>query len=65
MPRPRLSRNVAETPKTTYFKPRGVPLSALGEAYLTVEGLGVLRRLRSGPGANDARELMGHLRRIL
>jgi len=43
MARPRLCRTVSGTPKATYFKPRGVPLSDLGEAYLTVEGLEALK----------------------
>lgn len=43
MPRPRLCRKVSGTPKATYFKPRGVPLSDLGEAYLAVEGLEALK----------------------
>ena len=43
MPRPRICRKVSGTPKATYFKPRGVPLSDLGEAYLTVEGLEALK----------------------
>ncbi|MFZ5427854.1 MAG: DUF134 domain-containing protein [Thermodesulfobacteriota bacterium] len=43
MPRPRLCRKVSGTPKATYFKPRGVPLSELGETYLTVEGLEAIR----------------------
>lgn len=43
MPRPRICRKVSGTPKATYFKPRGIPLSDLGEAYLTVEGLEALR----------------------
>ncbi|GFK94461.1 hypothetical protein NNJEOMEG_02306 [Fundidesulfovibrio magnetotacticus] len=43
MPRPRLCRKVTATPKASYFKPRGVPLSELGEAYLAVEGLEALR----------------------
>jgi len=43
MPRPRLCRTVTGTPKADYFKPRGVPLSGLGEAYLPVEGLEALR----------------------
>lgn len=43
MPRPRLCRKVSGQPKATYFKPRGVPLSDLGEAYLTVEGLEALK----------------------
>jgi len=43
MPRPRICRKVSGTPKATYFKPRGVPLSDHGEAYLTVEGLEALK----------------------
>lgn len=43
MPRPRMCRKVSGAPKSTYFKPRGVPLSELGEAYLSVEGLEALR----------------------
>jgi len=43
MARPRLCRKVSGTPKATYFKPRGVPLCDLGEAYLTVEGLEALK----------------------
>lgn len=43
MPRPRLCRKVSGTPKATYFKPRGVPLSDLGEAYLAVEGLEAIK----------------------
>jgi len=42
MARPRLCRKVSGTPKATYFKPRGVPLSDLGETCLTVEGLEAL-----------------------
>ncbi|MFP5239711.1 MAG: DUF134 domain-containing protein [Acidobacteriota bacterium] len=43
MPRPRLCRKVSATPKAHCFKPQGVPLAELGEAYLTVEGLEALR----------------------
>ena len=35
------------------------------EFHERAEGLGVLRRLPPAPGASDARELAGHLRRIL
>lgn len=43
MSRPRLCRKVSGTPKATYFKPRGVPLGALDEVRLAVEGLEALR----------------------
>ncbi|WP_243361767.1 DUF134 domain-containing protein [Fundidesulfovibrio terrae] len=43
MPRPRLCRKVSATPKSTYFKPRGVPLGDLGETRLSVEGLEALK----------------------
>ena len=43
MPRPRLRRWVASTPKATYFKPQGIPLSDLEEIRLSVEGLEALR----------------------
>lgn len=43
MPRPRLCRKVVGTPRSTYFKPKGVPLAELGERFLTVEGLEALR----------------------
>jgi predicted DNA-binding protein (UPF0251 family) len=37
MPRPRRFRWVSAQPGSTYFKPRGIPLAALGEVVLTVE----------------------------
>lgn len=43
MPRPRKCRFVANQPKADYFKPRGVPLSAMEEVTLPVEGLEALR----------------------
>lgn len=43
MPRPRLCRKVSGKPKAVYFKPRGIPLSELGETCLSVEGLEALR----------------------
>ncbi len=43
MPRPKLCRKVSGTPKADYFKPRGIPLSDLGETYLSVEGLEAIK----------------------
>lgn len=43
MPRPRMRRWVASAPKATYFKPHGVPLRALTEVRLPLEGLEALR----------------------
>lgn len=43
MPRPRKCRLVANQPRSDYFKPRGLPLSATQEVVLPVEGLEALR----------------------
>jgi len=43
MPRRRLCRRVAAAPAAVYFKPQGMPRSAIGEAILAVEGLEALR----------------------
>lgn len=43
MPRPRHCRYVSARPSVTYFKPRGIPLTALEEVCLSVEGLEALR----------------------
>lgn len=43
MPRPRQCRYVASTPSVTYFKPRGIPMTALEEVCLGVEELEALR----------------------
>ena len=43
MPRPRQCRYVATTPSVTYFKPRGIPMTALEEVCLGVEELDALR----------------------
>ncbi len=43
MPRTRLRRFVAGLPKAAYFKPLGIPLWALDEVRLPVEGLEALR----------------------
>jgi predicted DNA-binding protein (UPF0251 family) len=37
MPRPRMRRMVGMEPGTTYFKPAGIPKSALEETVLTVD----------------------------
>ena len=43
MPRPRQCRYVATTPSVTYFKPRGIPMTALEEVCLGVEEHEALR----------------------
>ena len=39
MPRPRRCRRVGHLPQSTYYKPRGVPLSILEHVNLTVDEL--------------------------
>jgi len=43
MPRPIIPRRVSFSPSATYFKPAGVPLSGLGEAMISFEGLEAVR----------------------
>ncbi len=43
MARPRNCRRVGILPNVTYFKPRGIPISALQEVILTVDELEALR----------------------
>ncbi|MBN2314565.1 MAG: DUF134 domain-containing protein [Sedimentisphaerales bacterium] len=43
MPRPRHCRRVAQLPQTNYYKPRGIPLSALEEVTLTVDEIEAIR----------------------
>ena len=43
MPRPLCPRRVSATPPSTYFKPRGVPVSKLEETVLSVDELEALR----------------------
>ena len=43
MPRPRHCRRVAQLPQTSYYKPRGIPLSVLEEVTLTVDELEAIR----------------------
>ena len=43
MPRPRLCRRVGQLPQSSYFKPRGVPLSVLEQVGLTVDELEAIR----------------------
>lgn len=60
MPRPRNCRYVERKPCVTYFKPRGIPMTELTQAVLTVEGLEALRLadlegLTTGEGAERMR----------
>jgi predicted DNA-binding protein (UPF0251 family) len=43
MPRPRHCRRVGYLPQATFYKPRGVPLSALQHVSLTVDELEAVR----------------------
>jgi predicted DNA-binding protein (UPF0251 family) len=43
VPRPRHCRRVACLPQSTYYKPRGVPLSVLQHVTLTVDELEAIR----------------------
>jgi len=43
MPRPRHCRRVAHLPESNYYKPRGIPLSALQQITLTVDELEAIR----------------------
>lgn len=43
MPRPRKCRTIHALPSVTYYKPRGIPMSELDEACLSLEGLEALR----------------------
>jgi predicted DNA-binding protein (UPF0251 family) len=43
MPRPRHCRRVGQLPQSTYYKPRGVPLSVLQRVALTVDELEAIR----------------------
>ncbi len=43
MPRPIKPRKVSFNPNVTYFKPRAVPLSILGEVDLSVDELEAIR----------------------
>lgn len=43
MPRPPKCRLIETMPEVTYFKPRGIPMTALEEIVLPVEGFEALR----------------------
>uniref|UniRef100_A0A7C4M3E6 UPF0251 protein ENT43_02955 n=1 Tax=candidate division CPR3 bacterium TaxID=2268181 RepID=A0A7C4M3E6_UNCC3 len=43
MPRPRLYRKIRFNPKTTYFKPRGIPMKDLEVVVLNLEEVEALR----------------------
>jgi predicted DNA-binding protein (UPF0251 family) len=43
MPRPRNFRRIGHLPQSNYYKPRGIPLSALQQATLTMDELEAIR----------------------
>lgn len=43
MPRPKRLRKIAFDPTVTYFKPRGIPLSALKEVDISLDELEAVR----------------------
>jgi predicted DNA-binding protein (UPF0251 family)/predicted Fe-Mo cluster-binding NifX family protein len=43
MPRPRKCRRITGTPRVTYFKPQGIPMTELDEVFLAYEGHEALR----------------------
>jgi predicted DNA-binding protein (UPF0251 family) len=43
MPRPAKLRRISQEPHTTYFKPQGIPISALEEIVLTMDECEALR----------------------
>lgn len=60
MPRPCKCRHVGGLPKTSYFKPTGIPLVELEEVTLPVEGLEAIRLADwEGLDMDEASRLMG------
>lgn len=60
MPRPCKCRHVGGLPKTSYFKPTGIPLVELEEVTLPVEGLEAIRLADwEGLDMDKASRLMG------
>ena len=43
MPRPKRCRRISSTPGSSYFKPRGIPLSVLEEVILSVDEFEAIR----------------------
>lgn len=43
MPRPKCQRQIAGLPASTYFKPRGIPMSDLEEVILTIDEVEAIR----------------------
>ncbi len=43
MVRPKKCRHITEYPKAVYFKPQGIPMYELTEAYLSLEGIEAIR----------------------
>ena len=66
MARPVKPKLVGETPRTDYFKPRGIPLNQLEEVVLTVEELEALRLVDlEGMYQEDAAREMGVSRQTI
>ncbi len=60
MPRPKCPRNVDVNPASTYFKPRGIPMTALDEVRLAMDELEALRLADlEGHYQEDAARAMG------
>lgn len=60
MPRPKHPRRVAALPTATYFKPRGIPLSALDVVILALDEFEALRLSDlEGLYQEDAAKVMG------
>jgi predicted DNA-binding protein (UPF0251 family) len=66
MPRPRRCRRVGHLPQSSYYKPRGVPLSMLEHVNLTVDELEAIRLADlEGLYQEDAAKLMNVSRQTL
>lgn len=70
MPRPKSRRFVQHNPKTTYYKPRGIPMNSLQEIELTHEEWEALRlknveNLNQGQAAAKMETSQSTFQRIL
>ena len=66
MPRPAKPKLVQESPKSAYFKPRGVPINELEEIVLKIEELEALRLVDlEGMYQEDAAREMGVSRQTI
>ncbi len=60
MPRPRKCRRIVGTPRVTYFKPQGIPMTELDVVYLRYEGHEALRFADlEGMNQEEASRFMG------